>query len=226
MLSHAQIVNFKPADKEVHQIFTRGKPSESFILILSGKVEVVTGADNFISENGPWSWIGLRALTTPDFVPDFDCKATRQVSYLLITRTEFISTIEMILQEQSNWLLPKTLAWVEGRFKPKGVARIVAAPSIVSPQHQSNRLLTPTPEKAANSGLTIVTAMASPVSPVLALNVAPTIQESPSQSNNSAIENEIQISIPSSPEDHKASKKNEKKSLLKAQEEEEIELQQ
>lgn len=117
LLSHAPIITISPEDKKDSDIllYNRGKEADFFILVLSGKLEVTTGADNFVSENGSWSWLGLRGITNLEFIPDFDCKVVKQTSFIRITRADFTTTIDMILREQPNWTLPKHLQWMEAR---------------------------------------------------------------------------------------------------------------
>ena len=54
-------------------LFRRGKMSNSCIIILSGYVKVLTGAEEKESLHGPWSTLGADALLVPEgtYIPDF-----------------------------------------------------------------------------------------------------------------------------------------------------------
>ncbi len=54
-------------------IYRKGKMSNSFALILNGKMTVLVGKDQFRVEVGPWSVLGADSLTMPEgtYIPDF-----------------------------------------------------------------------------------------------------------------------------------------------------------
>jgi hypothetical protein len=54
-------------------LYKRGKISNTCILVLAGKVQVVVGKDGFLSEIGPWMTLGQNALISKndEYVPDF-----------------------------------------------------------------------------------------------------------------------------------------------------------
>lgn len=43
-------------------IYQRGKPTDYFVLILEGRVEVTIGQENLIFESGPFTYFGTQAL--------------------------------------------------------------------------------------------------------------------------------------------------------------------
>jgi hypothetical protein len=65
----------------------QGKPTNTCILILSGKILVMAGQENFRIEMGPWSMFGADVLTLPEdrYVPDFTASImSPEVRYLRI----------------------------------------------------------------------------------------------------------------------------------------------
>jgi hypothetical protein len=61
----------KPSQDDM--LYRRGKMSNTCVLILSGKLTVLAGKDEFQSEKGPWSTLGADALTAVEgtYVPDY-----------------------------------------------------------------------------------------------------------------------------------------------------------
>lgn len=54
-------------------IYRRGKVSSMCTLVLSGSLTILAGKDEFMSEKGPWSMLGVDALTMAEgsYIPDF-----------------------------------------------------------------------------------------------------------------------------------------------------------
>ena len=52
-------------------IYERGVPANFCIVVLSGRILVIAGADKFRSEISNWGVIASRALTDPAYIPDF-----------------------------------------------------------------------------------------------------------------------------------------------------------
>lgn len=52
-------------------MYEKGVPSDVCTLILSGKVTVITGADNFRTDVSSWTLLGVSALRDPEYKPDF-----------------------------------------------------------------------------------------------------------------------------------------------------------
>jgi len=75
------------------QLYTRGQPSEWFTLILSGKVDVVTGSDEFRCRMGAWDWLGARALTEDKFVPDFTAVVVSGCRVLQVSRQRYLKAL-------------------------------------------------------------------------------------------------------------------------------------
>eukprot|EP01135_Chromosphaera_perkinsii_P006755 Nk52_evm3s578 gene=Nk52_evmTU3s578 len=52
-----------PLADSLNWVYQKGKPASAFILILKGAVEVQVGCEEFILEQGPFSYFGLQTLT-------------------------------------------------------------------------------------------------------------------------------------------------------------------
>ena len=52
-------------------IYKRGASADFCTVVLSGKIVVMSGADRFKSDVSSWGVLASRALTDPDYVPDF-----------------------------------------------------------------------------------------------------------------------------------------------------------
>jgi len=52
-------------------LYKKGEPSDICTLILSGKVTILVGAEDFRSDLSSWSVLGKAALDQPEFCPDF-----------------------------------------------------------------------------------------------------------------------------------------------------------
>lgn len=73
-------------------LYRRNEASAKCILVLSGKVVVYAGKDQFRSELGPWSLLGTDALTLPDdqFAPDFSAFiSSDSIRLLVLTKKDF-----------------------------------------------------------------------------------------------------------------------------------------
>jgi len=64
-------------------IYTRGVPSKKACLIINGRLEICAGSDGFLSEAGPWTLLGVRALTDDLYAPDFTARVTERPTRLL-----------------------------------------------------------------------------------------------------------------------------------------------
>mmetsp|Transcript_31269 Transcript_31269/g.36087 ORF Transcript_31269/g.36087 Transcript_31269/m.36087 type:complete len:87 (-) Transcript_31269:402-662(-) len=52
-------------------LYSKGVISDTCTLILSGKIVISAGKDNFQSDAGPWSLIAATAFVDSSFAPDF-----------------------------------------------------------------------------------------------------------------------------------------------------------
>ncbi|CAE7696861.1 Cnnm4, partial [Symbiodinium microadriaticum] len=78
-------------------LFRRGKPANACCLVLSGRVAVLAGKDEFYSELGPWSVVGPDAVKMADgtYLPDFTSYIlTESVRCLWITKSDVVELLE------------------------------------------------------------------------------------------------------------------------------------
>lgn len=87
--TYDQLTRNEPAQEDI--LFKKGKLSNASALILSGKVGILAGKEQFHSELGAWSMIGADALRSNDgtYIPDFTAfVASESVRVLWITKTD------------------------------------------------------------------------------------------------------------------------------------------
>lgn len=66
-------------------IYKRGVTSQDAFLVISGRLEITAGDDGFVSEAGPWTLLGMRALTDDLYAPDFTAQVSERPARLLRT---------------------------------------------------------------------------------------------------------------------------------------------
>jgi metal transporter CNNM len=80
MLKDCQVVEFhkdiektqgEDGDRVAHLVFKRGVPAVEAVLIIYGKLKITAGSEGFVSQVGPWTMLGIRALTDEIYAPDF-----------------------------------------------------------------------------------------------------------------------------------------------------------
>lgn len=74
-------------------LYEKGQKSSHFVLILSGRVCIETGKEEFAFELGPWSILGNRALVDPEYVPDFDAVVIPPCRILRIERPSYLAAL-------------------------------------------------------------------------------------------------------------------------------------
>ena len=76
-------------------LYEKGVPSDLFTLILSGKVTVLVGEENFRSDLSPWSVLGKAAFENPTFVPDYSAFVSDgPCRCLRFTHTAFVEAVD------------------------------------------------------------------------------------------------------------------------------------
>ncbi|KAK9814494.1 hypothetical protein WJX72_006765 [[Myrmecia] bisecta] len=75
-------------------LYQRNQPTDTFTLILQGRVLIHTGAEGFELELGPWSVLGNKALSQEHYVPDFDAIAIAPFRLLRIRRPAYRAALE------------------------------------------------------------------------------------------------------------------------------------
>jgi CRP-like cAMP-binding protein len=97
LLTHSQVIAAERSSddgmisrkqsSEEDTLFRRGESTNRCVLVLSGKVVVYAGRDEFRSELGPWSLIGIDALAQDSFVPDYSASVlSESIRYVIITK--------------------------------------------------------------------------------------------------------------------------------------------
>jgi Mg2+/Co2+ transporter CorC len=67
-------------------IYKRGVPTYAAYLVINGKLEITAGDDGFVSEIGPWTLLGSKALTGDLYAPDFTARVSERPARLLQIR--------------------------------------------------------------------------------------------------------------------------------------------
>jgi len=82
-------------------LYEKGVESSDCILILSGKIAVLAGVDNFKSEVSSWSILASKALTELSFVPDFTAfVSSGPCRCIVFTREKFIKAVDVSAMER------------------------------------------------------------------------------------------------------------------------------
>lgn len=87
--SDDELAGRQPVAEDV--LYRRNEISNRCILILSGKIVIYAGKDQFRSELGPWALLGVDALSLDGkFSPDFSAYIlSEKVRYLILTVKDF-----------------------------------------------------------------------------------------------------------------------------------------
>jgi len=77
LISSTTVTQFEVAEQDIDEeipselLYHKGTPSQICTLVLSGKVTVFAGQDQFRSDVGAWSVLGAQTLTDPSYIPDY-----------------------------------------------------------------------------------------------------------------------------------------------------------
>lgn len=110
LVARTAISNFAEAERKVGQelpeelLYEKNTPSDVCTLILSGKVTIFVGSENFRSDLSAWSVLGKAALEKAEFTPDFTafvsdgpCKCLR------IKRCDFDAAVDASTVERRSF---------------------------------------------------------------------------------------------------------------------------
>lgn len=70
-------------------LYKRGVASDTFSLVLQGRLLVWAGNEEFASEVGPWQSVGHKALLSDKYLPDFTACTTGPCRLIQIKRAAF-----------------------------------------------------------------------------------------------------------------------------------------
>ena len=101
LISETKVSILPTAVQEIGQdlpqdlLYTRGTPTDVCTLVLSGKITVLAGGDNFRSTVSSWSLLGSGALGDTSYSPDFDAYVSSgPCRCLRLNRATFVSAID------------------------------------------------------------------------------------------------------------------------------------
>eukprot|EP00892_Ulva_mutabilis_P005839 jgi/Ulvmu1/3627/UM017_0039.1 len=105
-------------------LYKRGVASDTFTLVLQGRVLVWAGQEEFPSELGPWQSVGTKALFSESYHPDFAACTTGPCRLIQISRAAFqkaASTVAKVQQSRDDRL--------SGSFRRAPSIRLPDAPA-------------------------------------------------------------------------------------------------
>lgn len=152
LLYHSSVTEVTRKEDQETFIYQRDVPSSFFTLILNGKIEVISGTDEFKSENGPWSFLGVRALTDPEFCPDFSARVLSNTRILRISRNDFVYALDDTLEGRK---IPEGFNWIEPIIAERRARKILKAKQTTSsPVSPITSDAAPTSSQSSNSNQT------------------------------------------------------------------------
>lgn len=95
LVGKSEFKNVEKPTKTDEPLYIRNTKSEYFTLILQGKVEIQSGVENFRSEGGPFTYLGLTALRSDNFVPDFTAKILVNAQLLMVKKKNYEDALRM-----------------------------------------------------------------------------------------------------------------------------------
>ena len=107
LVSETPVTELKAAEQEVGAdlpkdlMYEKDKPTDCCTLILSGKVTVLAGAENFRADVSSWSVLAPNALTDPNFAPDFTAFVSSDPCRVLrLSRHDFVAAADASAAEK------------------------------------------------------------------------------------------------------------------------------
>ena len=76
-------------------LYIKGQKSTDFYLILSGKVAVTCGSEEFQVEMGAFMHLGAEALIKTEYVPDYSAKVQGSARLLHVMKDDFQAAISL-----------------------------------------------------------------------------------------------------------------------------------
>merc|ERR1712038_1944563 len=81
-------------------LYEKGKQCDFCTLILSGKITVLAGSDNFRSDVSSWSVLASNALSDCSYAPDFNAYVAGECRCLRLTRNKFTVAVDASAMEK------------------------------------------------------------------------------------------------------------------------------
>ncbi|KAI0562847.1 Cyclin M transmembrane [Gracilaria domingensis] len=128
-------------------IYTRGVPTKNAFLIINGRLEISAGNDGFKSEAGPWTFLGIRALTDDIYAPDFTARVIERPARLLRISRKLYRVMKQYTVTGTTWTSSK-----------KGSLNDRALPPLRSTLSQSTRRLASASNDPPSSSLALAAA--------------------------------------------------------------------
>lgn len=107
LVASTPVTELKAAEQEVGAdlpkdlLYEKDQPADFCTLILSGKVTVLAGAENFRADVSSWSVLAPNALTDPTFAPDFTAFVSSDPCRVLrLSRHDFIAAADASAAEK------------------------------------------------------------------------------------------------------------------------------
>lgn len=64
-------------------VYSKGVPTKNAYLIIHGRLQIMAGDEGFVSEAGPWTLLGVKALSNNLYAPDFTARIIERPTRLL-----------------------------------------------------------------------------------------------------------------------------------------------
>lgn len=116
LLGRSRIETIKVNDNSDTYIYKKGEQSEFFCLILSGKIEIISSEEGFVTYLGSWSQISIKSLIQKTYITDFDAKVVENSSILKIYKKDYIQEVRELFEEDENFYLPPELGWIDEKI--------------------------------------------------------------------------------------------------------------
>ncbi|KJE93277.1 cyclin M1 [Capsaspora owczarzaki ATCC 30864] len=90
-------------------LYSRGKATDNFCLILQGRVGLTVGSENFTFTNGPFTTLAVNAIlpSTTQYIPDFSATVEIDSQLLFISRAEYVAAIKAAEIEKAAMRMPR-----------------------------------------------------------------------------------------------------------------------
>ncbi|EFA80848.1 Ancient conserved domain protein 2 [Heterostelium album PN500] len=110
MLSSKGVIvgEFERPKKGDTVIYNRGVVDEYFTIVLQGKLEIKSGSEGFVSEGGPFTTLGVNALKTEQFTPEFTARVISHSCQLLrISKSAYDTAMRATADEYNSHVFKK-----------------------------------------------------------------------------------------------------------------------